>query len=129
MPGGRPPIELTELDLKTIELTAAHGMTQAETCQILPFADRTLRDKIKKHPEVSAAYTRGRLSYKRRLLERLKMIAVDGEKDADALKAIQYILDRQFGWAEPEDDSTDPEDVARRTREYLARIEATNVAE
>jgi hypothetical protein len=58
---GRPPIELSKRDLRTIEGMAALGRTVAEIALALGFSERTFHNKKAVDDEVFSAWQRGRL--------------------------------------------------------------------
>lgn len=102
---GRPAINLTDEQVALIEKLAGYGLTQAQIADCLPMSERTLRNRIHEgnHPEIAAAYARGRAKDAEALSSRHRDIAMGEAGDVpvgDQRKALEWRLERQHKWAQ-----------------------------
>ena len=92
--GGRPPIEITDEQVAQVEKLAGI-LTQEQLADFLGIAERTLRDKFRADPRVSAAYARGRAKSIGAVARNLVQQALEGDSNA-----MRFYLATQAGWKE-----------------------------
>lgn len=125
LPEGRPEIELSEDHAQLIEQLASYGLTQAQIADCLPFSERTLRNRIADgdHPEIEAAYRRGRAMDARTLSERHRDIALgrleNGVAVAEQRKALEWRMERQHGMAHRVEHSGEVKGGGQQVHVYL----------
>lgn len=108
-PTGRPRKELPEDAADQVEKLAGYGLTQEEIGDLMGVSERTLRNRLREREDLSAAYARGRATYRRDTHKRLRDIAFNRKRELDVdedvpvseqRKTLVWIEKSQFGAAE-----------------------------
>jgi predicted transcriptional regulator len=92
--GGPPAIVLSEEDVARVEKMAA-VLTQAQIADYFGFTEKTLRNIMKRQPEVRTAYNRGKAISVMNVANNLVVKALDGD-----INAAKFYLSHQAGWSE-----------------------------
>ena len=92
--GGPPVIVLSEDDIKRVEKMAA-VLTQDQIADYFGFTAKTLRNIMKRQPEVRTAYNRGKAMGIMNVANNLVVKAMDGD-----VNAAKFYLSHQAGWSE-----------------------------
>lgn len=108
--GGRPPVVLTDEQIKQVEQLAG-VLNQQQLADFFGITDRTFLEIKDRQPEVSSAYKRGRATAINGVGQGLLQKALGG----DTASAIFY-LKTQAGWRETKEE---PEKPIRHTFEFV----------
>jgi len=92
--GGPPAIVLSEEDVKRVEKMAA-VLTQDQIADYFGFTAKTLRNIMKRQPEVRTAYNRGKALAVMDVANNLVIKALEGD-----INAAKFYLSHQAGWSE-----------------------------
>ena len=92
--GGPPVIALNEDDIEKVEKMAA-VLTQDQIADYFGFTAKTLRNIMKRQPEVRTAYNRGKALAIMDVANNLVIKAQEGD-----VQAAKFFLSHQAGWSE-----------------------------
>lgn len=92
--GGPPVITFNEDDIKRVEEMAA-VLTQKQISDYFGITDKTLRNIMKRQPEVRTAYNRGKAMGIMDVANNLVVKAKEGD-----VQAAKFYLSHQAGWSE-----------------------------
>jgi hypothetical protein len=92
--GGPPVIVLSDEDVGRVEKMAA-VLTQDQIADYFGFTAKTLRNIMKRQPEVRTAYNRGKAMAVMDVANNLVIKALEGD-----INAAKFYLSHQAGWSE-----------------------------
>jgi hypothetical protein len=92
--GGPPVIVLSDEDVGKVEKMAA-VLTQDQIADYFGFTAKTLRNIMKRQPEVRTAYNRGKAMAVMDVANNLVIKALEGD-----INAAKFYLSHQAGWSE-----------------------------
>ena len=99
--GGRKPTELTEEQVRQLEVMAPF-LNQDQIGAVLGVPARTLRAVMSRDDDVAAAYKRGKAKLIMKAGKSLSKLL-----DLNDFRAVNLVLRAQAGWAETQEDEED----------------------